>query len=157
MVLKIYSTTKKFPFEERYGLTSQLRRAGYSIPMNLIEGGARHGEGEFRQFVNIVIGSGAEVEYQLELCHGLGYLTDDEFTELTAGYTSIGKMLNNLIEKITVNKLISCWCFASGIQPLAICIWRSATGIWILKFYLQALKVNSQRPIARCQQPKLRK
>lgn len=100
MVLKIYSTTKKFPVEERYGLTSQLRRADYSIPMNLIEGGARQGEGEFRQFVNIATGSCAEVEYQLELCHDLGYLTDDEFTELTAGYTSVGKMLNNLMKKL---------------------------------------------------------
>jgi four helix bundle protein len=104
MVLKIYSTTKKFPSEERYGLTSQLRRAAYSIPMNLIEGGAKLGEGEFRRFVDISIGSCAEVEYQIELCHDLKYLSDQDFSELAENYQRIGKMLNRLMQTLLTKK-----------------------------------------------------
>ena len=55
MVLKVYEETKKFPREEQYGLTNQMRRAAYSIPLNLIEGGARDSVGEFKHFVNISI------------------------------------------------------------------------------------------------------
>ena len=100
MVLKIYEVTKTFPREERYGLTSQLRRSAYSIPMNLIEGGAKNSEGEFRRFVDIAIGSCAEVEYQIELCFDLKYLNETEFNELRDNYTSIGKMLNRLYQKL---------------------------------------------------------
>ena len=100
MVLKIYEVTKTFPREERYGLTSQLRRSAYSIPMNLIEGGAKNSEGEFRRFVDIAIGSCAEVEYQIELCFDLKYLNETDFYELRDNYTSIGKMLNRLYQKL---------------------------------------------------------
>jgi len=100
MVLRIYAVTKKFPADEKFGLTSQLRRSAYSIPMNLIEGGARLGEGEFRQAVNIAVGSCAEVEYQLELAKDLTYLSAEEFIALQANYNSIGKMLNRLMQKL---------------------------------------------------------
>ena len=100
MVLKIYKSTKKFPNEERFGLTSQLRRSAYSIPMNLIEGGARRGEAEFRQFVNIAIGSCAEVQYQLELARDLSYFSTEEYTELNDNFARIGKMLNKLMQKL---------------------------------------------------------
>ena len=82
MVLKIYAATKNFPTDENFGLTSQLRRSAYSIPMNLIEGGARYGEAEFRHFVNIAIGSCAEVDYQLELSKDLQYIPVEIFREL---------------------------------------------------------------------------
>ena len=104
MVLKIYAITKNFPSEERYGLTSQLRRAAYSIPMNLIEGGAKLGEKDFRRFVDISIGSCAEVEYQIELCHDLTYLSENEFVELRENYERIGKMLNRLMQKLITKK-----------------------------------------------------
>jgi len=67
MTLEIYKLTKNFPKEERYGLVSQLRRAAYSIPMNLVEGGARKGEKEFARFTSIAMGSCEEVRYQLLL------------------------------------------------------------------------------------------
>lgn len=104
MVLKIYAITKNFPAKERYGLTSQLRRASYSIPMNLIEGGAKLGEKDFRRFVDISIGSCAEVEYQIELCHDLTYLSEAEFVELRENYQLIGKMLNRLMQKLITKK-----------------------------------------------------
>jgi four helix bundle protein len=64
LVIEVYRITAKFPREETYGLTSQLRRAASSIPMNLVEGAARSGEKEFSQFVNIAVGSCEEVRYQ---------------------------------------------------------------------------------------------
>ena len=99
--LKIYAMTKSFPSEERYGLVSQMRRSAYSIPMNLIEGGARIGEGEFRQFVNIARGSCAEIQYQLELVRDLGYITEQKFNEFNEDYTIVGKMLTSLLNKLS--------------------------------------------------------
>ncbi len=100
MVLEIYSVTKKFPQDERYSLTSQIKRSAYSIPMNLIEGGAKRTEAEFRRFVDIAVGSCAEMEYQLELCRDLKFLTIEQYDFLAKQYTSIGKMLNKLMQKL---------------------------------------------------------
>jgi len=72
--------------------------------MNLIEGGAKLGEGEFRRFVDISIGFCAEVEYQIELCHDLNYLSHPDFTELAENYQRIGKMLNRLMQKLITKK-----------------------------------------------------
>lgn len=91
---------KNFSNEERYGFTSQLRRAAYSIPMNLIEGGAKLGERDFRRLVDISIESCAEVEYQIELCHDLNYLSEAGFVELSENYQRIGKILNHLMQKL---------------------------------------------------------
>ncbi len=66
--------------------------------------GAKSGEGEFRRFVDISIGSCAEVEYQLELCHDLKYLSDQDYEELAENYQSIGKMLNRLMQKLITKK-----------------------------------------------------
>ena len=100
MVLKIYAATKTFPTDEKFALVSQLRRAAYSVPMNLVEGGARHGQGEFRRFVNIAIGSCAEVDYQLQLCRDLTYLSSEQYSDLLESYERIGKMLNRLMAKL---------------------------------------------------------
>jgi len=91
MVIEVYKTTKAFPKEERYGLTSQMKRSAYSIPMNLVEGGAKRTEKEFRRFVDIAIGSCAELEYQLELCRDLNFLTSDQYDSLNKKYTSLAK------------------------------------------------------------------
>ena len=103
LTLRIYELTKRFPAEERFGLISQMRRSAYSIPMNLVEGGARKSECEFRQFVNIAKGSSAEIQYQLELVRDLAYITNDEYTELNNTYTEVGKMLTGLLVKLKAN------------------------------------------------------
>jgi four helix bundle protein len=69
----VYQLTQKFPAEERYGLTSQLRRAGVSVPSNIAEGQARRGTNEFLQFLSIAEGSLAELETQLLLSIDLAY------------------------------------------------------------------------------------
>lgn len=62
LACKIYQETKQFPKEELYGITSQLRRAAVSIPTNIVEGSGRQNRKEFKQFVNIALGSLAETE-----------------------------------------------------------------------------------------------
>jgi four helix bundle protein len=71
MALAIYVLTKNFPEEEKFGLTSQMRRAAYSVPMNLVEGANRLNAKEYRQFVGIAKGSAGEVTYQLLLARDL--------------------------------------------------------------------------------------
>lgn len=71
----VYKTTRTFPKEEVYGLTSQIRRAVVSIPSNIAEGAARASAKEFMQFLLIARGSAAELETQLLLAGKLGYLS----------------------------------------------------------------------------------
>ena len=82
LVLKIYELTKQFPPDERYGLVSQIKRAAYSIPSNLMEGGNRLGSKEYRQFVGIARGSAAELKYQLFLSKDLGYMPEENILRL---------------------------------------------------------------------------
>lgn len=79
----IYSLSSKFPNEERYGLTSQIRRAAVSIPSNIAEGAARKGDKEFLQFISISLGSLSELETQYLLAIRLGFVEDNiEVSEL---------------------------------------------------------------------------
>ena len=71
LTLEIFETTKTFPEEEKFGLISQMRRAAYSVPMNLMEGAHRLGSKEYRQFVGIAKGSAGEIKYQLLLAKDL--------------------------------------------------------------------------------------
>ncbi len=73
LVVKIYHLTQIFPKDEIYGLTSQMRRAAVSIPSNIAEGRRRQSDSEFKHFLNIAFGSGAELETQLEIAKALGF------------------------------------------------------------------------------------
>ena len=74
LVKAVYAATQKFPGQEMYGLTAQLRRAAVSIPSNLAEGAARTGRKEFAQFLSVAKGSLSELETQLLIAAELGYL-----------------------------------------------------------------------------------
>jgi four helix bundle protein len=74
LTLAVYSNTASFPHEERYGLTSQIRRVAVSIPANLAEGCGRGGDADFRRFVQIAMGSACELEYHLLLACDLKLL-----------------------------------------------------------------------------------
>ncbi|MFH1593711.1 MAG: four helix bundle protein [Candidatus Omnitrophota bacterium] len=93
LAYEIYIASKEFPKEERYGLTSQLRRAALSVPTNLVEGMGRQGRRELKQFVNIALGSLAETEYLMEFCGRLGYLSKSKYDELEKIRNSVGGML----------------------------------------------------------------
>lgn len=92
--------TKSFPAEERFGLVSQMRRAAYSIPMNLIEGAHRLGSREYRQFVSIARGSAGEIKYQLLLVKDLKYISEDGFADLVARYERVSQMLTKLAKSL---------------------------------------------------------
>ena len=74
LAYRVYLETKKFPKDEIYGVTSQLRRAALSVPTNIVEGMGRQGKNELRKFISIALGSLAETEYLLEFCTRLNYL-----------------------------------------------------------------------------------
>jgi four helix bundle protein len=98
LTLDVYEKTKDFPREELFGLVSQMRRAAYSIPMNLKEGSAGT-ESEFFRFVRIALGSKEELEYQLLLAKDLNYITQEDWKILTKEAEEIGKMLYGIIKK----------------------------------------------------------
>jgi four helix bundle protein len=93
MAYHVYVETKKFPAEELYGLTSQLRRAALSVPTNIVEGHARQGEKILKQFCNIALGSLAEVEYLLEFCLKIGALNDAVYEKLESFRDEAGRLL----------------------------------------------------------------
>ncbi len=97
LVTEIYKLTKKFPREELYGLTSQIRRSAVSVPSNIAEGHAKRTTKDFIKFANIAYGSVAEVETQLMIAENLGYATHGEVASLLEDFSATGRMLNGLI------------------------------------------------------------
>lgn len=100
LVIEVYKISEKFPRSEIFGLINQIRRAAYSIPMNLVEGGNREPSKEFANFINISLGSCGEVIYQLMLAKDLGYITNDEYIELKKSYVEVKRMLTQLYKKV---------------------------------------------------------
>jgi four helix bundle protein len=93
LAYQIYVGTKKFPKEEIYGITSQLRRAALSIPTNLVEGTGRQGRRELKRFVNIALGSTAETEYLLDFGLRLGYFSKEVHKTLQDLRQEVGNLL----------------------------------------------------------------
>ena len=104
LTLAIYRVTAGFPTEERYGLTSQLRRAALSIPTNIAEGCGRNTDAEFNRFLEIAMGSSSEVEYLLLLSRDLNYLNSDTFERLADGVIEVKRMLAGLITKVNADR-----------------------------------------------------
>ena len=99
-VLEVYRVTKSFPAEERFGLTSQLRRSAVSVASNISEGSGRHSEREFGRFLDIAAGSSSESEYQLLLARDLGYLGQEPYRSLNNKVEEIKRMLHSFIKKL---------------------------------------------------------
>lgn len=102
LVLEIYKISKAFPDNEKYGLTSQLRRSSSSVPTNIAEGCGRGGNKKLARFLRIAMGSASEAEYQLILVHDLNLISSDHFAELEKSLLEIKRMLNALIQKVQV-------------------------------------------------------
>jgi four helix bundle protein len=83
LTLGVYQASQRFPSEERFGLTSQVRRAAYGTPANIAEGSGRETKRDFLRFLYIAIASLKETEYFLLLANDLKLLDDDEFSRLT--------------------------------------------------------------------------
>jgi four helix bundle protein len=93
LTLAVYRATDGFPPSERYGITSQLRRAAVAIPANLADGSAKRGRREWRRFLDIALGSIGELTYLLRLARDLGYLTPEHWTQLEAARDRVGKLV----------------------------------------------------------------
>ncbi len=100
LTLDVYRTTTTFPKEELYALTSQIRRASSSIPANIAEGCGRGGNAEFKQFLQIAMGSASELEYHLLLARDLNYLQAADYQRLADGVAEVKKMPVGLITKV---------------------------------------------------------
>jgi four helix bundle protein len=96
----IYQVTKSFPDDERFGLTSQLRRASISVPSNIAEGQGRLTRGEFKQFLGTARGSVFEVETQIQIATDMKYIGAVECSQLLELTSEISRMLNGLIRSL---------------------------------------------------------
>ena len=96
LTLEVYRITESFPPSERFGLTSQLRRASVSIASNIAEGHARSTRGEYRNFLSIARGSAIEVEVQLFLAERIGYVQAPMLIKARDYCDAISRMITNL-------------------------------------------------------------
>jgi len=101
LTLDIYKITLKFPGEEKFGLISQIRRAAYSVPSNIVEGHSRKSKKEFLQFLNIAKGSLEELKYFLILSADLKYISKENFINLEAKAEEVSKMLYSFTKSLT--------------------------------------------------------
>jgi len=97
LVVRIYRATSRFPQEEIFGLTRQIRRAATSIPSNIAEGHGRWTRRDCKSFLYIARGSALELDTQLYLAEDLGWLTPEDAESLREAVGEIAKMLNGLI------------------------------------------------------------
>ena len=102
LAFEVYKVSRKFPRDEIYGMTSQLRRAALSVPTNIVEGYARKGDKELARFINISIGSLAEVEYLLAFSGRLQYISNSELAKIEVLRSEVGKLLWNFYKKISL-------------------------------------------------------
>ncbi len=100
LVLNVYTASRGFPHEERFGLTQQIRRAAASIPANIAEGCGRAGDAEFARFLQIAMGSASETEYHIILACDLNLLSGSTRTELLSQVQEIKRMLAALVGKV---------------------------------------------------------
>ena len=100
LVKKVYKITEKFPHHELYGLTSQMRRCAVSVPSNVAEGFRRRHPKEFKQFLNIALGSLAELETQLVITKELGYVGNEDEKNLLELIDHLNRMITNLLKKL---------------------------------------------------------
>ena len=100
LTLSVYAATSRFPRQEEYGLTSQLRRAASSIPANIAEGCGRGGSVELARFLQIALGSASELEYHLILAHDLHHLDEAAFNKLATDTSEVKRMLTGLRRRL---------------------------------------------------------
>lgn len=118
LVKQIYELLKKFPREEQFVLSDQLRRAVISIPSNIAEGSGRNSQKDQAHFYNIAYGSLMEVFSQLDIACDLGYISKEEFNQLELLINEEAKMLSGLIAKRKQPMAQRPKTYSSASQPL---------------------------------------
>ncbi len=103
LVSELYVATKKFPKEEQYGLTSQIRRAAISIPSNIAEGYSRRSSKELKRYLDIATGSCFEIETQILIATDLGYLDNICGSQLLEEILVITKMIRKFRSQVKTN------------------------------------------------------
>ena len=107
LALDVYRCTRRFPKDEIYGLSSQMRRAAVSVPSNIAEGKGRYSQKEFVQFLYHARGSLLELETQLSIARDLEYIELPVFESLESGTEELGRILNGLINRFQVSQRVS--------------------------------------------------
>jgi four helix bundle protein len=105
LTLLSYKLTARFPEDERYGLTSQIRRCSASIGANIAEGCGKSGNAEFNRFILIAAGSASELEYHWLLARDLGLVSQRDYEIVQAQTSEVGRMLNALSHKVRADQL----------------------------------------------------
>jgi len=100
LVMHVYMVTRDFPDDERFGLTSQLRRGAVSIAANIVEGSARQTQADYRHFLVLALGSAREVGYLLDLSGRLRYINTDASNVLLDHADHVARLLSNLIKRL---------------------------------------------------------
>ena len=96
LTIVIYELTELFPRGERFGLTSQIRRASVSIAANIAEGAARRSSKEFAHFLTVSQGSASEVETELLIAFKLRYVSEEDYLRVRSQMEEIGRMITGL-------------------------------------------------------------
>lgn len=107
LTLEIYRLTADFPSNERFGLTSQMRRAALSVPTNIAEGSKRTGKSDFARFLNIAEGSLVETESLLMVSRDLGFVSRDQSVKHLNEIAQIARMLHSLRSRVEKGTLPS--------------------------------------------------
>ena len=100
LALRIYDATRRFPDEERYGLSAQVRKAAVSVAANIVEGAARSSHADFLRLLGIAYASACELEYEVSLARRLGYIPPPVGPELSDMTSQTCRSLRGLIQAL---------------------------------------------------------
>jgi four helix bundle protein len=100
LAVEVYRTTATFPPDEKYALTSQVRRAAYSVAANIAEGTGRRTTKNFVRFLDMAKGSANETQYFCHLAHRLNYMNDTEYISLKEQVDAVSKCLASYIRAV---------------------------------------------------------
>ena len=99
--IAVYEMTRRYPKEEQYAMTDQIRRAAISIPLNIAEGyGKKSSQQEFKRFLRMAAGSSNEVEVLLDFAKDLGYIAQEQYERARETYEEIGRMLAGMLRRM---------------------------------------------------------
>ena len=107
LAVELYRETESFPMEERFGLTSQIRRAAVSVPANIAEGAARGSKRELSRFLLVARGSATELDVLLQIARETGILSDQRFEHFQQTLERVFAMTSGLVRSSSVSRLTS--------------------------------------------------